>query len=323
MAGQRDSAAELLSRLRGCLLGLACGDAVGTTAEFRARGSFQPVSDMTGGGPFKLSAGEWTDDTAMALCLATSLVERGEFDAGDQMDRYVRWWKEGYLSSNGRCFDIGSTVRNALGRFISTGDPFSGSTDPMSSGNGCIMRLAPVPIFYHAEYATAVQMSGKSSRTTHASLESVAASRLFGALLHKALAGRGKAEILLGFTVEEIRFLNLPPSLEAVARGAYRRKEADQIRGSRYVVESLEAALWCFHTTGAFEEAILAAANLGDDADTTAAVCGQVAGAYYGVSAIPSKWLEKLAMKEKMLELADRLASGPRYPSHSVPEYDP
>src|SRR5436309_15906657 len=114
-------------RFRGCLLGLACGDAVGTAVEFAPPGSFPPVEDMVGGGPFRLEAGEWTDDTAMALCLATSLLEKEGFDPVDQLQRYVRWWREGYLSSNGRCFDIGNTVRAALRRFEQTGEPYCGS----------------------------------------------------------------------------------------------------------------------------------------------------------------------------------------------------
>jgi ADP-ribosyl-[dinitrogen reductase] hydrolase len=115
-------------RFRGCLLGLACGDAVGTTVEFAARGTFAPVTDMVGGGVFLLRPGEWTDDTSMALCLAASLTEQGRFDAADQMQRYWRWVDEGYLSSNGRCFDVGNTVYDALERFRQTGEPLSGST---------------------------------------------------------------------------------------------------------------------------------------------------------------------------------------------------
>ena len=129
-----------IERFRGCLLGLAAGDAVGTTVEFSPRGTFEPVSDMVGGGPFNLRPGEWTDDTSMALCLAVSLLECGGFDARDQIERYCRWVGTGYLSSNGRCFDIGGTVSQALDAFQRTGDPFSGSTDPWSAGNGCIMR---------------------------------------------------------------------------------------------------------------------------------------------------------------------------------------
>jgi ADP-ribosyl-[dinitrogen reductase] hydrolase len=154
-------------RSRGCLLGLAVGDAVGTTVEFQTRGSFAPLADMVGGGPFGLKPGQWTDDTSMALCLATSLVECGGFDPGDQMERYCRWYEEGYLSSTGRCFDIGNTVRSALERFRRDGDPNAGSRDPRSAGNGCIMRLAPVPLFFFPGLDAAEHHAGESSRTTH------------------------------------------------------------------------------------------------------------------------------------------------------------
>ena len=136
------SEAATRDRFRGCLLGLVAGDALGTTLEFKRPGSFEPIDDMVGGGPHRLQPGQWTDDTSMALCLATSLVERGGFDAADQMQRYVRWWREGYLSSTGCCFDIGNTVSAALSRFIEHGDPYAGSTDPHSAGNGSLMRLA-------------------------------------------------------------------------------------------------------------------------------------------------------------------------------------
>jgi ADP-ribosyl-[dinitrogen reductase] hydrolase len=132
---------------------LAVGDAVGTTVEFQERGSFPPVTDMVGGGPFSLKAGFWTDDTSMALCLATSLIEKGGFDPKDQMDRYCRWWKEGYLSSTGHCFDIGNTVRSALQSYLETGNPLSGSTHPGASGNGSLMRLAPIPMFFFPDWS--------------------------------------------------------------------------------------------------------------------------------------------------------------------------
>jgi len=136
----------LNSRLQGCLLGLAVGDAVGTTLEFKPPGSFEAIDDMVGGGPFRLAPGQWTDDTSMALCLAESLLHCDGFDAADQMRRYCDWWRNGYLSSTGRCFDIGNTVANALHRFEASGDPFSGDTSPFSAGNGSLMRLAPVAI---------------------------------------------------------------------------------------------------------------------------------------------------------------------------------
>src|SRR5436190_917254 len=154
-----------LDRHIGCLIGLAVGDALGTTLEFRPKGGFDPIDDMIGGGPFGLNPGEWTDDTSMALCLADSLLESSGFDAADQMRRYVRWWREGYRSSRpGQCFDIGNTVRAALERFERTGTAFAGSTDPNSAGNGSLMRLAPVPMFYSDDPAQAIARAAESSR---------------------------------------------------------------------------------------------------------------------------------------------------------------
>jgi len=138
---------QLLERYSGCLLGLAAGDAVGTTVEFSPRGAFPEVKDMTGGGPFNLPAGAWTDDTSLALCLAASLVEKGKFDAYDQMERYWCWYREGYMSSTGSCFDIGNTTHAGLQHFRDTDDPYSDDVNPRRAGNGSIMRLAPVVLF--------------------------------------------------------------------------------------------------------------------------------------------------------------------------------
>lgn len=292
-----------LDRYVGALLGLAVGDAVGTTVEFRPRGTFTPVTDMVGGGPFGLAPGEWTDDTSMALCLATSLLECGGFDPRDQMERYCRWWDEGYLSSNGRCFDIGITIREALTRFKQSGDPFSGSAHPQKAGNGSIMRLAPVVLFYHPDRDSAVHHAAESSRTTHATGECLDACRLLASILCRALDSEPPDAVLLG----DAATFTGAPSIESIARGDYRDKKQDHIVGSGYVVRSLEAAIWSVWTTDSFEAAILRAANLGDDADTTAAVAGQIAGALYGMSGIPHNWLRRLALREAIEDLGTRL----------------
>ena len=293
-----------LNRFHGCLLGLAVGDAVGTTVEFKRRGELMPVGDMVGGGPFGLQPGQWTDDTSMALCLATSLVVKKDFDPVDQMDRYWNWYQNGYLSSTGKCFDIGNTVRSALERFQRTGDPFSGSTSPDMAGNGSLMRLAPVPMFYFPDLEKVVHFAGESSRTTHGTLECIEACQLFAGMVFRALSGGSKNEILFNSTLKISG-----PNIMEISRGSYSQKSAAEIRGTGYVVDSLEAALWCFFHAGTFEEAILQAANLGDDADTTAAVCGQIAGAYYGETGIPPNWLDKLFMRTDITDLADQLLS--------------
>jgi ADP-ribosyl-[dinitrogen reductase] hydrolase len=297
-------------RFRGCLLGLAAGDALGTTLEFKPPGSFDPSVDMVGGGPFGLKPGQWTDDTSMALCLATSLLECDGFDPSDQMQRYVRWWREGYLSPTGTCFDIGMTIRNALSRFMKDGEAFTGSTDPMTAGNGSLMRLAPVPMFYADSPAEAKRRSAESSLTTHAAPEAVDACRFFAGLLLGALEGVDRDTLLspeYWHRDEDSNGPEMSPKIAAIAQGSFKHKEPPEIQGTGYVVPALEAALWAFHRSTNFRDGALLAVNLGDDADTTGAIYGQLAGAYYGSESIPESWRDKLAMKAEIVSLADRM----------------
>jgi len=297
-------------RYRGALLGLAAGDALGTTLEFKRPGTFAPIADMVGGGPFELRPGEWTDDTSMALCLAESLVECRRFDPVDQLQRYVRWWHEGHHSSTGTCFDIGYTVRGALMRFQRTGEQWSGSTDPNTAGNGSLMRLAPVPLFFAADPARAIARAADSSRTTHGAPEAVDACRYFAGLIVGAIEGRAKSDLLApGFTPIDGLWDDAPlaPAIAEIANGSFQHREPPEIAGTGYVVRSLEAALWAFAKSTTFEDGALLAVNLGDDADTTGAIYGQIAGAHYGVEAIPSRWREKLAGRDTLERLADGL----------------
>jgi ADP-ribosylglycohydrolase len=301
---------EQQERYRGCLLGLAVGDALGTTVEFCRPGTFRPVTDMVGGGPFKLLPGQWTDDTSLALCLAESLVECGRFDPVDQLQRYVIWWREGYMSSNGTCFDIGGTTRTALGRFERTGEPWCGPTDISTAGNGSLMRLAPVLMFFAADPAAAIEKAGESSRTTHGALAAIDACRYYAGLIVGALGGADKVELLSAHYAPIAGYWRenaLAEEIAEVAAGSFKDKKPPAIQGTGYVVESLEAALWCFYKSRDFARGCLLAVNLGDDADTTAAIYGQLAGAYYGMHDIPPDWLEKLAKRELIEGLADRL----------------
>lgn len=289
-------------RARGGLLGLACGDAVGTTLEFAPRDSRPPVTDMVGGGPFHLHPGQWTDDTSMALCLAESLLACHGFDARDQLERYVRWWRDGYLSSTGTCFDIGATTRQALANYLASGRLVADNDQPHKAGNGSLMRLAPVVLWYWPDRRAAVAEAAESSRTTHAAAEAVDACRVLAVVLCNALDGQPASALLDGaITVART------PKLQAIARGEYRNKPRDAIRSSGYSVDSLEAALWCVQATGDFRDAILLAANLGDDADTVAAITGQIAGALYGVEAIPPHWRTALSRAREIDALACRL----------------
>jgi ADP-ribosylglycohydrolase len=279
--------------------------------EFKSPGSFVPLTDMVGGGPFGLKKGQWTDDTSMALCLAESLITCRSFDARDQMERYIRWWKEGHLSSTGRCFDIGNTVYGALQRYLNTGEPLAGSTDLHTAGNGSLMRLAPIPLFFAADPETAISMSAESSKTTHGATTCLDACRYFGGLLVGALQGVSKEELLSPrYSPVERLWERAPLCLEIddIACGSFKRKNPPAIVGSGYVVESLEAALWAFNRSKNFQEGCLLAVNLGDDADTTGAIFGQLAGAYYGVAGIPQAWRECLAHVELIQRWAGELA---------------
>jgi ADP-ribosyl-[dinitrogen reductase] hydrolase len=297
-------------RYLGSLLGLAAGDALGTTLEFQPPGSFTPLQDMIGGGPFRLEPGQWTDDTSMALCLAESLLECRGFDPADQMERYLRWYRDGYLSSTGRCFDIGNTARQALERFERTREPYCGSTDPWSAGNGSIMRLAPVPLFFSQNAREAMARSGESSRTTHGAAAAVDACRYLGALLVGAVNGVGKEALLAARHSPIPGYWEAHPlvaEIDTIAAGSFKRKAPPEIKGTGYVVRSLEAALWAFYHTDTFRAGCLLAVNLGDDADTTGAVYGQLAGSYYGEQEVPEGWRSGLAHRELIESLAEQL----------------
>jgi ADP-ribosyl-[dinitrogen reductase] hydrolase len=288
-------------RAIGSLLGLAAGDAVGTTLEFAARDSQPPITDMVGGGPFALPAGTWTDDTSMALCLADSLLAQPGLDQRDLMERFVGWMERGENAVGSVCFDIGMTTRAALRRFIDNGDPVAGDPDPWAAGNGSLMRLAPVAIRWHRDAERAAAEARRQSMTTHAAPAAVAACAYFATLLVEAIDGRPAAEVLAP------RRIDAEPSVAAIARGGWRNKPREAIESSGYVVHTLEAALWAIAGAESFETAILRAANLADDADTVAAVTGQLAGAFWGAAGIPPRWRARLAWSDEIEQRAGAL----------------
>ena len=273
-------------RMRGAFFGLAVGDALGAAIEFAPRGSFEPVTGYRAGGPHGLAPGEWTDDTSMALALADSIVTVG-WSLEDQLNRYVEWWRHGKYSVNGDCFDIGGTTQVALATFLRDRDPFTcGLSGERSSGNGSIMRLAPVPMSFHRQLDNDLgelsRLAEESSLTTHASSQCRSACRYLAVVLSALIRGDDRNEVLSADWEILARLRQqdpLDPAIDAVALGSFRHKAPPDIRGSGWVVESLEAALWAFDSSASFSEAVLKAVNLGNDADTTGAVCGQLAGA--------------------------------------------
>ena len=287
-----------LDRAKGALIGLALGDALGTSVEFSERDGVPRVTDLVGGGPFGLAPGQWTDDTSMALCLAESLLERRGLDVRDLMERFCRWRDHGYNSVTGACFDIGGTTDAALGSFRATGEPLSGSTDPDDAGNGSLMRLSPVAIRWWRDRAKAVEAARLQSRTTHGAVQAVEACALFAEILVESIAGHPKESVL------RCREWDGDARIAEVAAGSWRTKERDAISSSGYVLHTLEAALWCVDSTESVANALILAVNLGHDADTVGAVTGQLAGALWGMSGAPTAWLDRLAWRDRIESLA-------------------
>lgn len=301
-------------RLTGALVGLAVGDTLGNAVEFMTEGTFEPVPAIAGGEAFDLAPGS-RGTISLALCLADSLIQRRAFDARDQINRYLRWLRKGERGSTDRSgpnlhLHIGVTLHAALLRYEETGEPFAGSTDPRSAGNGSLMRLAPIAIYFADRPAEAVALAADSSRTTHGAATAVDACRYFTALLLGAFRGVPKAALLSPDYADGLGFWHgwpLDPAIAGIAAGSFRDKMPPAIRGTGYVVESLEAALWAFDRSDNFAEGALAAVNLGDDADTTGAIYGQLAGAYYGLEGIPAPWREVLHEGSRIIEAAEAL----------------
>lgn len=315
-----DNKRLMLDKARGAMVGLALGDALGTSLEFRPKDSYTPLQDIVGGGPFHLKPGQWTDDTSMMLCLADSMLALGKHDARDQMNRYLAWCKEGYNSVTGRCFDVGNTVRAAFRRYKRTNKENAGSTNEQSAGNGSLMRLAPVPIFYssfrYASQEDVMKAARLSSITTHAEQRAVEACQIMAWLIYQIL---NDVDSTLTKAMLFERLLNywdkaaIHDDLAAIVQGSFLTKSRKHIRGTGFVVHSLEAALWSFAHSDNFRDGALRAANLGEDADTTAAIYGQLAGAFYGYSRLPELWLEKLAWQDHIKEQATLLTTVPTF----------
>jgi ADP-ribosyl-[dinitrogen reductase] hydrolase len=302
--------AERRDRAVGAMLGLAIGDAVGTTLEFRRRDEAR-VQDMVGGGPFGLAPGEWTDDTSMALCLGYSLAELGRLDPDDVARRLVAWYRQGAYSMNGRCFDIGGTTRRAVEGYERAGFRWGSNTGPDTNGNGSLVRTAPLATFRRRSLRQTCRDAASQSAITHGAVEAKACCQLFAVQMHHALNGASREQALARHRIS----VSARPTL--INAGSYKAKGRDHIRSSGYVVDTLEAALWSVWTTESFEAAVLTAANLADDADSVACAAGQLAGALYGAKAIPLRWRERVAWSDRLADVA--LALFDRAPAEDVP----
>lgn len=243
----------------------------------------------------------------MALCLAQSLIDCKGFDPKDQMLKYCKWYDEGYMSSTGECFDIGNTTLKALDNFIISGNPYSSLTDESSAGNGSIMRLAPIPMYYYQKPEEALKYAALSSKTTHANEMCVDACRYMAGIMVGLLKGESKETVLYPMYSPVQNYFNNEPLCDAikeVASGSFKTKQPPEIKGTGFVVQSLEAALWAFYHTNNFKDGALKAVNLGNDADTTGAVYGQIAGI---INNIPLEWLKDICMLNMITNIVNNI----------------
>jgi ADP-ribosyl-[dinitrogen reductase] hydrolase len=301
------AASNLRGRFLGALIGLATGDAVAAATQYRRPGSFAPVGDMLGGGPFDLPRGAWSDDTAMALCLADSLLERNGFDARDQMERYRRWQQQGYLSATGQCVGITANTARAIAMAQWRRQALFGSHDPSQQDPEPLSRVAAAVLFFFATSGEAINQATEAARTTCQAPAVLDSCRALARALYAALTGQPKAIVL------ERAALSVTPAGSATgtapAAGGTASGSAPVIaqRVGSSAPAALAAAVAAFGATDNFRDAILYAVNLGGDSDVVAAVCGQLAGAYYTVKAIPTSWYNGLMQKELISGYADRL----------------
>ncbi|CAF0900188.1 unnamed protein product [Adineta steineri] len=331
----------IVDRISGSLIGLAIGDALGACVEFRSNEylNLNPVEDFMSGGMWELTAGQWTDDTSMALCLASSLLTNHGFNPYDQMVRYKWWYKYGYLSSTGKSFGIGNATRQALEEFQKRQNQLKKKLnvkhereiDTLSQdyieqinfdvncserdafGNGALMRIAPIPLFFYREPSLAIELAGRSARLTHDNDLNVDACRYFSALIVGAISGLSKDNLLSKrfYDIHRHWFGTkaLHNDIINILSGSFKRSNGykDGIRGHGHVVASLEAALWAFWKGKSFKEGVLLAVNLGDDTDTTAAIYGQLAGAYYTYQNIPRQWTQQLYANSLIMSISQWL----------------
>lgn len=266
-------------------LGLAIGDALGAPVEFKEPGEFEPVTDYRHSYVWNIPPGYWTDDTSMALCLAESILARNTVDPQDLLERFGRWYTQGENSATGRCFDIGTTTRSNIERFLKEGQTQAPDVH-YQSGNGSIMRLSPVAIRWWHNTRCAEQMAQVQSRTTHGSTECVECASELAFILTRAIQGHDVRQELA------LRLSNL---------------DAQHISNSGRARHTLLAAKWCVATTTSFEAAVMKAVNLGGDSDTIGAVTGQIAGAVYGVQEIPDAWMSGLHDVHRLTDIAEQL----------------
>jgi ADP-ribosyl-[dinitrogen reductase] hydrolase len=299
----------------GGLFGACVGDALGLPVQFASRKErkMKPVTGMSGYGAFDEPPGTWSDDSSLTFCLAESLC-RG-YDLNDIAERFVKWRFEGYWTPFGEAFDIGVTTDNAMKRLRSGSGPHrSGDTGEECNGNGSLMRILPLAFaVLNLETPDRFRMVHEVSAITHAHPRSLLACGIYVQAALGLLEGMTPADAVEKMKGPVMEYYGEEPELIHFSRilengvEAFAALPEDGIRSSGYVVHTLEAALWCLLNSRSYEETVLEAANLGGDTDTTAAVAGGLAGIRFGFAGIPKPWVEVIAKKSEIEDLALRL----------------
>lgn len=284
------------------IMGLVVGDALGVPVEFRKRDTYK-VADMIGYGTYDQPPGAWSDDSSMALATAASIARLGRIEPEDIMQNFAKWYFDAEFTPYGEVFDVGGTTREAILDY-KLGTPIDkcGGTDFRDNGNGALMRILPVALVPH----TSVDVQ-QVARLTHNHLISNSACGIYVEIAEMLLAGQSKNEV--GQTIKDNAFCLLPEFKRLAELENLRREE---IKSSGYVVDTLEAALWCWLHTDNYRDCVLSAVNLGDDTDTVAAVAGGLSGIYYGCcgeNGIPEEWIAKIPRREWIAEICATLAA--------------
>ncbi|NEP44594.1 MAG: ADP-ribosylglycohydrolase family protein, partial [Okeania sp. SIO2H7] len=303
------------SKILSGLMGVCVGDALGVPVEFSRREERikNPVTTMTGYGTYNQQPGTWSDDSSLTLCLAEALCEG--FDLGAIARNYVRWYDEDYWTARGEVFDVGGTTSQAIFRIKQGILPVeAGGRGEFDNGNGSLMRILPLAFCYQTvDFPELIQRVHNCSCITHGHLRSQIACGIYISIAVCLLEGLElKAAYLEG--IERIKVIYSTPKYASeklmfsrILEGEIDSFSANEISSDTYVLHSLEAALWCLLTASSYGETVLKAVNLGGDTDTTGAIAGGLAGVYYGIDNIPSEWIEVLARKDDIAELARRL----------------
>ncbi len=300
------------------LIGIAVADALGVPVEFQSREELDanPVKDMRGYGTYNQPVGTWSDDSSLAFCLADSLSNG--YNLRDIANKFQAWYQEALWTPHGEVFDIGNATRAAINRLIA--DPnlppnLAGGTGEYDNGNGSLMRILPL-LVYTKTLDNADQryrVIQEVSSITHAHFRSFMSCFIYMEIALAALTEKDKHQAyqngLKSFNqfLSNKRFNGREIALfRQVLSGEIHKLDRSQIRGSGYVLHSLEASLWCWLNTDNYKDAALLAVNLGEDTDTTAAITGGLAALTYGLEGIPSEWIDQLAQKEAIFELGRR-----------------